>query len=476
MGLRIRLLKPNKWIKNMMSAEVKTAQLFTANGQPHPEGLLSPEIFGMTPEEKSVKTGWIRLPMPFIHPEIYSGFLRRRFRDIDNIINGSKKYIIDSAGNLIQDENGKTGLKWFYDNFDKINIRGSEAKDDDRILSKELKKSYNRLTKEDIFMDKVIVCELIVRDINTGGGTSVKVDELNSIYQDIIRFKDALSTDSNNLLINRDAIIFKIQSRLIALLDYAYDKIFGKDGIQRKKTMSKTVRFSSRNIISAPEFKGKFGSSPINLDNAGYPLSAVVGSFTPFFIYNLSIFLRQCYDRGMIHDIGVDEFEAYYDLKYCKALIEKYLRSWGERFDGIPASAETKANDYIQMAFNIDRGGTISAVVRKITLIEVFYMIAYNTIELGNKVTSITRYPILNKYNNVVTKIHVLSTHKTVKVTIDGMEYPYYPDIFDLETQLKTRDPNQYEEIIGSLFQETIKMSNTYLPGFNGDYDNIVAI
>lgn len=460
----------------MQAKEVTTAQLFTASGQPHPEGLLSPIIFGSTPDEKRVMTGYIKLPMYFIHPEVYKGFFKRRFRDIDNIINGTKRFSISPDGELIPNEKGGTGLKWFYDNFDKINVKGSDELETDKIMSKELKKAFNRMAREDVFFNKVTVCELILRDINTGDGNRTKVDELNTIYQGIIQLAQVYSYDNNNMAINRDSIAMKLQLKLVALLEYAFDKIFGKDGIQRKKTMGRNVDYTSRNIISAVKFKGKFGSSPLNMDNAGYPLSAVIGSFTPMFMYNMNVFFKKMYDTGKIK-VSPDEFESFYDLKYCKSLIDKYLRSWSERLDKIPSNADNDNTSFLELTFNIvGEDGSTSVINRQITLIELFYMIAYMTVELTGRVTSITRYPILNKHNNVLTKIHVLSTTDTKMVVVDGIEYPYYPDIFTIEKELKTKDPDKYEEIIGALFQETIKMSNVYLPGFNADFDRTLSL
>lgn len=475
MGLRQRILNPDRYIKRFMAKEVKTGQLFMAGGVPHPEGLLSPDIFGATPDEKRVMVGYIKLPTYFIHPEIYRGFFKRRMRYIDNIINGTKKYTIQKDGTLLEDPAGSTGIKWFYDNYDNIKFKASEEGEEDRVMSTNIKKSFNRLTRDQIFMNKLIVVPLIVRDINTSDGKLVKVDEINAMYQSVLSLSQYYSNDNNNLLIDRHAIAYRIQLKLVELFTYAFDKIFGKDGIQRKKAMGRNIDYTSRNIISAPKFTGKFGSSPYTMDNAGYPLSAVIGSFTPIFIYNLHNFFKHCYDIGVIHDVSLDEFEVYYDLKFCKSLIDKYIKSWSERLDKVSATAG-KDKSVIELDFKIHNSdGTLTDMKKPVSLIGIFYMIGYVTVELANRVTAITRYPILNKYNCVVTKIHILSTHKTVHVSCDGIDYPYYPDIFNIEKDLATKDPDKREEIIGSLFQETIKMSNVFLKGFNGDYDGMTV-
>jgi len=473
-GMRMRLLRTNLWIKKMMCREVKTAQLFTSGMVPHPDGLLSPIIFGLTPEEKSVMTGYIQLPTYFIHPEIYKAFFKRRYRQIDAIIGGTKKFIIGPDGGLIEDEKGNTGIDWFYRNFDKIKFKAQEVdEENDRIMSKNLKTAYNRLERSDVFIDKVLVCELILRDINTTDGKLMKVDELNGLYQDILRMCDMYSGDVNNMMINRDTIALRIQLKIVALLEYAFDRIFGKDGIQRKNVMGRKVDFTSRNIISATTFEGKFGSSVIDIDRVGYPLSAIVGSFTPMIMYNLKVFFQNCYDTGKIKNMSHDEFEAFYDYKYCKKILEKYIHSWGERFQYIPASGDKDKISFIEQEFIIHRDGKDEVITRPLTILEVLYIVAYNTIEKRDRVTSITRYPIINKYNNVITKIHVLSTHKTQSVMIDGISYPFYPNIDKIQEVLSSHNPEEHEEIVGSMFHETIKMSNVFLPGFNADFDKL---
>lgn len=476
MGLKQRLIDNKKYIRRFMCREVTTGQLFTSSGVPHPDGLLSPIIFGETPAEKRVMKGFIRLPVPIIHPAVYRGFFKRRMRNIDNIINGTKKYTVQEDGTLLETPTGNTGLVWLYNNFEKIKFKAAQEADEDRILSQKVKTSFNRMTKEDVFIDKFIVCPLILRDISREGGM-VKVDELNGMYQSLIQLSQIYSGDSNNILIDRNAILYKIQIKTVQILNYAYDKIFGKDGVQRKKALGRNPEFTSRNIISAPIFTGKFGSSPIDIDRVGYPLSAVVGSFTPLFMFNMMQFFKMCYDMGHIKGITEDEFESYYDMKFCKSLIDKYIKSWSERLQHISASAE-KDKSLLTFDFTVtDEKGTVRHITRPVTIIEVFYMSAYVSVEMADRVTAITRYPILNKYNCVVTKIHVLSTRETIRTEVSGLTYPYYPNIFDAEERLKTKDPDRYEELIGRLFHETIKMSNVYLKGFNGDYDktNFVA-
>lgn len=62
---------------------------------------------------------YIDLNTPFFNPHAYKAILRI-YRDIDRIIAGTLNVSINSDGMLVRDENGSTGLKFIYDNWNKI--------------------------------------------------------------------------------------------------------------------------------------------------------------------------------------------------------------------------------------------------------------------------------------------------------------------------------------------------------------------
>ena len=102
---------------------------------PAPGGLFDPDIFGRTTEEKRALTGYVRLNKMYIEPIVYEAFFKRKYRAVDDIILGRKKFVIKN-GELIEDEdNGGTGLEWFYDNFDKIKLKNAEEHDDDKRIA-----------------------------------------------------------------------------------------------------------------------------------------------------------------------------------------------------------------------------------------------------------------------------------------------------------------------------------------------------
>ena len=132
--LEMKLLDIEKFIKdNPSTKEITSSIFFTRIGQPDPEGLLSTEIFGLTKDERSGIYGYIDLHEYFIHPLIYKKLTRldRKFR---YIVHGTKTYSINSSGELVEDENGKTGMKWLKANFDKIKLKQSTSIQRKRVI------------------------------------------------------------------------------------------------------------------------------------------------------------------------------------------------------------------------------------------------------------------------------------------------------------------------------------------------------
>ena len=81
---------------------------------------------------------------------------RRLYRELPFIIDGSKKYKIESDGTLTLDANGNTGIDWFYKNFNEIKFTKLENNEHNRIQTAAMKKSFLKLTRDDFFVDKII--------------------------------------------------------------------------------------------------------------------------------------------------------------------------------------------------------------------------------------------------------------------------------------------------------------------------------
>ena len=85
--LRLDLFDIKEFIEINKLQEVTSAVLFQRGDVPHPNGLVSNEIFGITTKSRKETFAYINLYGHFFHPHVMKA-IRRLFRNIDKIING----------------------------------------------------------------------------------------------------------------------------------------------------------------------------------------------------------------------------------------------------------------------------------------------------------------------------------------------------------------------------------------------------
>ena len=117
--MKIKLLNTELFIKANKLKEVTNPITLDRGSIPTVDGLLSTEIFGITPTERKRNFAYINLHGHFLQPIVYKQ-IKRLDKRIDFIISGTKKYSIDKDGQIVEDENGDTGIEWFYSVWDKI--------------------------------------------------------------------------------------------------------------------------------------------------------------------------------------------------------------------------------------------------------------------------------------------------------------------------------------------------------------------
>ena len=112
--MQIDLFNVKEFVEINHLKEVTSPVLFQRGDVPDPNGLVSNEIFGVTTKSRKETFAYINLYGHFFHPHIYKA-IRRMFRNIDRIVDGSQFYSIDDNGYLVIDEvAGDTGLERMY--------------------------------------------------------------------------------------------------------------------------------------------------------------------------------------------------------------------------------------------------------------------------------------------------------------------------------------------------------------------------
>ena len=479
--LEVELLDPDKLVSVNNLKPVTDPIFFKRDNIPTEEGLLSNEIFGNTIYERSNIFAYIDLGGYFINPLIYKTLckLNLKFKDI---VHGTKYFKIVN-GDIVEDEDGDTGLVWLKENFNKIKFKSTASEKRD-INIEFINKNRNL-----IFMNKLIVLPAYYRDINTSGGHT-SVGGINKIYDLILLSVRALKETVDYGLDISNSVRGRLQDQITGAYDFftkGSDMTTGivsesaglskKRGFVKRAWHAKTSDYGSRLIISSADLAyDRIDEMEVDLDYCGLPLSAACSEMLTFVIFNVKRFFENEFSTSKYPYIAKDGTIKYVTVKdpnlafsdeVIKHEIERFIKGYSNRF--IPIEVPNEEGKKIYMKFKgrqssvydkdeieSDKTGIIN---RRLTWCDVFYMAAVESAK--GKHALLTRFPLNDYFGQVPNRIHVISTIKTESVIIDGQLYKHYPYI--------------REELIGantsSMFKDTLQISNLYLKGLEGDFD-----
>lgn len=427
---------------------------FDRGGVPTSDGLLSTELCGLTTTERKETYTYIDLHDYFLHPKTYKD-LKRLDRRIDNIISGTKMYIIDEEGQLIEDnEKGETGINFLYKNWNRLKFQRNDSNARNERID-----MLEAHTRDEHFTRYWLVCPAFYRDVNFKNydGGKLSHNELTDMYAKLLKYANMLESVNFDFMMYNTQ--YMIQQSMVDIYNHLKGKQEKKGGIIRKSLLGKSIDYGARAVITAPRFN--FNQKQLtSFKYTGIPLAQVCSLFFPFIMYYLKrwfadkqIEINGMYDGKRVQDLGV-----YYDEKKLKSQIDKFVFSYSERFERveIPFEEETKHQTYFKFEGTDVNGNVIE---RDLTWCDIIYQSAYNA--TLDKHVWITRYPVCDYYGTFTSRVSVLSTVDTLYMNINGKEYDAYPHI-DLSFEKK---------YIATYFLDTVTMSNVYLAGLGGDYD-----
>jgi len=451
--MKIDVLKMENFIKENKCQEVTNPVYFNLGNIPTEDGLFSYKIFGqMGSKERNKTFAYLNLKKRFIHPVIYK-LLTSMDRKFISLINGTEYYKIVN-GTLTKDsENGKTGLKFLYDNFEQIKFKdtGSSKRNEKLVL-------LDKLKKDEIFITKFIIIPAFLRDFNPSKSSNEKiaaVDVVNDLYAKIIRTVQSLD-DSDGFDFMGSNAEATIQSTLNEIYAMNTGYLAKKTGMFHQSLLGKAVDYATRSVISAPRLKTeRWDQNPIRFGYTGIPLAQLCVLFYPYFIKYITDFFDERVDeiskvkdkKGNIIEIK-NVREQFTDEK-IKKLLELYIKSPESRFNSIKVEDEA-GNKHSVGILREDLG-------RKFTIIDLLYIAAFDICK--DKHVYVTRYPIEHYQGIYPSKISILSTHETVFQKINDRYLENYPIVYP--------DYPSNEEF----FIDTTIPNNSYLGALGGDYD-----
>ncbi|ALN97891.1 RNA-polymerase beta'-subunit [Bacillus phage vB_BpuM-BpSp] len=451
--MKIDLLDIDRFIETHMCKEVKNPIYFNMGNIPMEDGLFSTEIFGFPgSKERKVLFGYINLKRKFVHPVMYK-LLTSMDKKIQDVLNG-RKYFSVVNGQLVEDnENGKTGVSYFYSIYDDLRFRntGSYRRENYLELLKKTK-------KDDIFIDKFLVTPAYSRDYNpskTANDTIKAVDEINDKYAKLIRYSQSLP-DSEGYDYMSSITESSIQSLLYDIYDYYTSSIAKKNGLIQKSLLGKAIDYATRSVISAPRFKSnKWEDNPIRFGWTGVPLSQVIVLFYPFFIKYIQDYIGERevelskFKNEKGEEIKVSNLKEQFSEEEIKKLMSLFIKSVESRFNSIMIKADD-GNEY-PIKLHTEE------LKRNFTLTDLLFIAAVDICK--DKHVYVTRYPIEQYQNIYPSKIKIISTRETKPQKLQDRYLPDYPVVYP--------DYPADEELFG----DTVVPYNGYLQALGGDYD-----
>lgn len=475
--MNIWLLDTETFVKVNGLQPITNPVMFDRGNAPTSDGLFSTDIFGVTSKDRRETWAYIDLNMHFIAPKVYLS-LKRLNRNFESVVYSSKKFSIKD-GILVPDENGGTGLKWLYDNWEKIKF----SKNDSTSRNQRVNVIQNN-KKDVVFMTKQVVLPAFYRDVDTTSRDgNPKVPEINDAYAKIIRTANMIK-DSNDMDFMVASMVGQVQDLIVDIYNLLKSKLEKKNGYIRKFLMGKSIDYGSRVVITAVPFTAnKPEDQTVNFYTTGIPLSHICSEFAPFMKYYVQRWFKQhienhknnfaiVNDSGEFVTVKLDNPEAYYNEDYIDAHLAQFTKNPYTRFDKIelPISAEelkrigrTGPVYYALSGFALLGNDTMSKGENKfnrpMTWTDLFYIAAIDS--TSDKHVVVTRYPYLDFNGSYISRIFVISTRETMPVSINGTVYKNYPVI----------DPNVRKEDLDSIFRDTVNVCPMYLPGLGGDHD-----
>lgn len=390
--MKIDLFNIDKFIEINNCPEVTSPNIFEKGNYPTEDGLLSYKLFGIAGSyDRKTIFGYIDLKKHFLHPLVYK-LLVSMNRKFKSVIDGTKAFRIDSSGDLVEDNDGNTGIQWLYQNFDKLEFRKTNSvKRDNKVTL------LSTLKKDELFVDKYLVIPAFYRDANFNNlsGNKISVDELNRMYVALISLTKSASSSFDFMGYLTEN---KIQLQLVEIYDYLIGFLDKKEGLIKNGLMSKTVDYSTRSVISAGRIKeNKPSDIKVPFTYAGFPLAHLVNLFYPFFVYEIQSFAEEIFlqvnkitdDKGKTFTI-INPMKNFTSSK-IESMLNLFIKSNENRLD--PLTIDVKDDETGKM-YRKSLKLVVDNKYRTFTLLDLIYIVANKV--CTDKHVYITRFPVEN--------------------------------------------------------------------------------
>lgn len=244
----LRLLDPSP-TKISSLLPVTQLDIYGPDGDYHPEGLYSTEIFGLPGEKERIKRfGYIDMKSYILHPKLYNELIRLK-NLYAGILNGTAYATWDdSLKDFVKSDiiDGRTGYHFFMSHFDEIEfVRNGSLQRDDRIDLIEQNRKNARVRY-------LIVGPAAIRELEIDESGRPLENELNKLYRKILRVSNTISeSDINGQDERFDTVRRSLQLTFNDIFQYVRDILEGKRGFILNTYASRAIHHGTRNVITA---------------------------------------------------------------------------------------------------------------------------------------------------------------------------------------------------------------------------------
>jgi hypothetical protein len=471
--MKLDLFDIDKFVAQNDCPQVRNPVFFNYDKTPTETGLFSYELFGVTDRERRSIFGYIDLNGNYIHPLIFS-MMGTRMGAMKDLLTGNRYAVVEDGKILtVPDdyEGAGTGIKFLYDNFEKINWADELDEEEIDSIDKTTRLKFLKIMKKnEFFVNKWLVIPPHYRAESTDAGSMGEA--INEMYKDLISKTNSMK-QGYSIQIFGEKTQLAIQNLLVDIFNETIRPIKGKGSMLRKHLLGKTVDFTASNVITSPPISGSNSPAdmPVKFGYGAYPLATVLSLFQPFFIKYTVDFLTEMltsFSEVFYDDIKTVNYNQF-NTDYAEKLLKLFVKSEDERFKPISIEYTNTQGKKVEKIVEIEDSSNKDGpfIKRPMTYTDLYFWIAKDIIT--DKHVYVTRHPVTNFQNIYPTKIKMMTTAKTrekvfIKIGTDLLEFENYPMI-KFEGDSKPGKKTDYG------FINVFVPGNIYLKAIGGDYD-----
>lgn len=447
----------------------KSLPFVTSADKTHPTGLYSPDIFGVTEQERTSKSALINLGMYVMRPLTLNLMKRINRKIVQAAITKCEVYIRQGHIGIIDDKyieepgdiKGRSGPKFLYDNWDKLDKKQFQQ-DIGRYSNIQMKNTMTIMTREEVFQHYVYVIPIGYREEDQD--SIMVVNDINVLYGDIIRYSKLITQDVDG--IDKTDISVLLQKSVLDLGEYIIDRYLGPKGVGRKQIMSRNVDNSGRLVLLSNNYTNKkLGKSKIKIGTCGVPIHHLTSLYRDTVIKFSTDLIGTLYSAGCFPEDTPQDMLIFYDNEYLADQINKFKDKF-QRVQDFPAITATGDFSQCMVDMEVNDNGVWQTIRKPLSWLEFFYIVLNGFAKIiDTRYLTVTRYPVDSVLSTQFLKpvTMTLSPVKLREVRVLGMEFDDFPFTDDWLKE-------NYQE---KVFESGLRSVSHVTVGWNGDHDRI---